>query len=227
MDDATPLTISFFLFQVVQRLPDLRFSFNLKLVFMFFFLYPLFTYVQLGLTLTINKRYIDEASRKKLQSVLPFLPLYYTYRGLTTSIASFTFLVLFLVLLLRPKDLFLSNQFRRRFPCRLEFDRLRLLSHLSTNSQLLDIELSSVGDEICFRLNILKSETYHLVSIFTNWFLRSLKTLFSVFMCSENMTNRKFLRKTSAFCVLWAIVSFFLHCFWPFLLGYSSSSFFL
>ena len=208
-DDATPLTISFFLFQVVQRLPDLRFSFNLKLAFMFFFLYPFFTYVQLGLTLTINKRYIDEASRKNLRSVLPFLPLHYTYRGLTTYIASFTFLVLFLVLLLRPRDLLLSNQFKRRFSRQLEFDRLRLLSHLSTDSQLLDVEPSSVGDKICFRLNILKCDIYHLVSIFTNWFLRSLNTLFRVFMCSENMTNRKFSRKTSAFCVLWAIVSFF------------------
>ena len=209
VDDATPLTISFFLFQVVQRLPDLRFSFNLKLAFMFFFLYPFFTYVQLGLTVTINKRYIDEASRKNLGSVLAFLPLYYTYYSLTTYIASFTFLVLFLVLLLRPKDLLLSNQFRRPSPYLLKFDCQLLMSHLRTDSQLLDVEPSSVGDEICFRLNILKSETYHLMSIFTNLFLRSLNTLFSVFMCTENMTNRKFPRKTSAFCVLWAIVSFF------------------
>ena len=208
-DDATPLTISCFLFQVVQRLPDLRFSFNLKLAFMCFFLYPFFTYVQLGLTLTINKRYIDEVARKNLGGILPFLPLYYTYRGLTTCIASFTFSVLFLVLLLRPKDLLLSDEFKGRFSRQLKFDHLCLMSHLSTDSQLLDVEPSTVGDEICFRLNILKCRIYHRVSIFTNWFLRSLNTLFSVFMCSENMTNRQFSRKTSAFCVLWAIVSFF------------------
>ena len=209
VDDATPLTISTILFQVVQRLPDLRFSFNLKLAFMFFFLYPFFTYVQLGLTLTINKRHIDEASRKNLGSVLSVSHFYYTYRVLTTFTASFTFLVLFPVLLLRPKDLLLSKKFKQRLSRQVGFDCLCFMSHLRTDSQLLDVEPSLVGDEICFRLNILKCEIYHRVSIFTNWFLRSLNTLFSVFMCSENMTNRQFSRKTSAFCVSWAIVSFF------------------
>ena len=209
VDDATPLTISTILFQVVQRLPDLRFSFNLKLAFMFFFLYPFFTYVQLGLTLTINKRHIDEASRKNLGSVLSVSHFYYTYRVLTTFTASFTFLVLFPVLLLRPKDLLLSKKFKQRLSRQVGFDCLYFMSHLRTDSQLLDVEPSLVGDEICFRLNILKCEIYHRVSIFTNGFLRSLNTLFSVFMCSENMTNRQFSRMTSAFCVSWAIVSFF------------------
>ncbi|RMX57350.1 hypothetical protein pdam_00022080 [Pocillopora damicornis] len=66
VDDATPLTISTLLFQVVQRLPDSRFSFNLKLAFMLVFLCPLTIYVQLGLTLALNKRHVDETLRKKV-----------------------------------------------------------------------------------------------------------------------------------------------------------------
>ena len=193
VDDATPLTISTLLFQVVQRLPDSRFSFNLKLAFMLFFLYPLSIYVQLGLTLALNKRHMDETLRKKVD------------RGLFDSVPFIAVLIcvyLFLVLFLRPKDLFLSNQITRRCLC----DKASKLLGFS----LLDIERSSVGDEIRVHLNLLKYGVYNLVSIFTNWFLRKLKTLFSTFTCSITMSKRKVSRMRSALCVVWVIVSFFL-----------------
>ena len=193
VDDATPLTISTLLFQVVQRLPDSRFSFNLKLAFMLVFLCPLSIYVQLGLTLALNKRHMDETLRKKVD------------RGLFDSVPFIAVLIcvyLFLVLFLRPKDLFLSNQITRRCLC----DKASKLLGFS----LLDIERSSVGDEIRVHLNLLKYGVYNLVSIFTNWFLRKLKTLFSTFTCSITMSKRKVSRMRSALCVVWVIVSFFL-----------------
>ena len=193
VDDATPLTISFFLFQVVQRLPDSRFSFNLKLAFMLVFLCPLSIYVQLGLTLAFNKRHMDETLRKKVD------------RDLFDSVPFIAVLIcvyLFLVLFLRPKDLFLSNQITRRCLCG---KASKLLGF-----SLLDIERSSVGDEIRVHLNLLKYGVYNLVSIFTNWFLRKLKTLFSTFTCSITMSKRKVSRMRSALCVVWVIVSFFL-----------------
>ena len=194
VDDATPLTISTLLFQVVQRLPESRFSFNLKLAFMLVFLCPLPIYVQLGLTLAINKRHMDETLRKKIDRSLFNTVLFIAY----------SICVSFPCFFLRPKDLLLSNQITRCCLC----GRLSLSKLL--RFPLLDIERSSVGDEIRVHLNLLKYGVYNLVSIFTNWFLRKLKTLFSTFTCSITMSKRKVSRMRSALCVVWVIVSFFL-----------------
>ena len=192
VDDATPLTISTLLFQVVQRLPDSRFSFNLKLAFMLVFLCPLPIYVQLGLTSAMNKRHMDETLREEIDR-----------RSFNTVLfIAYSICVSFSCFFLRPKDLLLSNQITRRCLC----GRLSKLLRFP----LLDIERSSVGDEIRVHLNLLKYGVYNLVSIFTNWFLRKLKTLFSTFTCSITMSKRKVSRMRSALCVVWAIVSFFL-----------------
>ena len=193
VDDATPLTISTLLSQVVQRLPDSRFSFNLKLAFMLVFLCPLTIYVQLGLTLALNKRHVDETFRKKVDC-----GLFNSVPFIAGSICVYLLLVLFL----RPKDLLLSNQITRLCFCGRASRVLRV--------SLLDIERSSVGDEIRVHLNLLKYGVYNLVSIFRNWFLRKLKTLFSTFTCSITMSKRKVSRMRSALCVVWVTVSFFL-----------------
>ena len=193
VDDATPLTISTLLSQVVQRLPDSRFSFNLKLAFMLVFLCPLTIYVQLGLTLALNERHVDETLRKKVDC-----GLFNSVPFIAGSICVYLLLVLFL----RPKDLLLSNQITRLCFCGRASKVLRV--------SLLDIERSSVGDEIRVHLNLLKYGVYNLVSIFTNWFLRKLKTLFSTFTCSITMSKRKVSRMRSALCVVWVTVSFFL-----------------
>ena len=193
VDDATPLTISTLLSQVVQRLPDSRFSFNLKLAFMLVFLCPLTIYVQLGLTLALNKRHVDETLRKKVDC-----GLFNSVPFIAGSICVYLLLVLFL----RPKDLLLSNQITRLCFCGRASRVLRV--------SLLDIERSSVGDEIRVHLNLLKYGVYNLVSIFRNWFLRKLKTLFSTFTCSITMSKRKVSRMRSALCVVWVTVSFFL-----------------
>ena len=193
VDDATPLTISTLLSQVVQRLPDSRFSFNLKLAFMLVFLCPLTIYVQLGLTLALNERHVDETLRKKVDC-----GLFNSVPFIAGSICVYLLLVLFL----RPKDLLLSNQITRLCFCGRASKVLRV--------SLLDIERSSVGDEIRVHLNLLKYGVYNLVSIFRNWFLRKLKTLFSTFTCSITMSKRKVSRMRSALCVVWVTVSFFL-----------------
>ena len=192
VDDATPLTISTLLFQVVQRLPDSRFSFNLKLAFMLVFLCPLSIYVQLGLTLAINKRHMDETLRKKIDRHLFNTVLFIAY----------SICVSFPCFFLRPKDLLLSNQITSCCLC----GRLSKLLRFP----LLDIERSSVGDEIRVHLNLLKYGVYNLVPIFTNWCLRRLNTLFSTITCSTTMSNHKISRMRSALCAAWVIFSFFL-----------------
>ena len=192
VDDATPLTISTLLFQVVQRLPDSRFSFNLKLAFMLVFLCPLSIYVQLGLTLAINKRHMDETLRKKIDRRLFNTVLFIAY----------SICVSFPCFFLRPKDLLLSNQITRCCLC----GRLSKLLRFP----LLDIERSSVGDEIRVHLNLLKYGVYNLVPIFTNWYLRRLNTLFNTFTCSTTISNHKISRMRSALCAAWVIFSFFL-----------------
>ena len=192
VDDATPLTISTLLFQVVQRLPDSRFSFNLKLAFMLVFLCPLPIYVQLGLNLAINKRHMDEALKKKIDG-RSFNPVLFIAYSICVSFPCF---------FLRPKDLLLSNQITRRCLC----GRLSKLLRFP----LLDIERSSVGDEIRVHLNLLKYGVYNLVPIFTNWYLRRLNTLFNTFTCSTTMSNHKISRMRSALCAAWVIFSFFL-----------------
>ena len=192
VDDATPLTISTLLFQVVQRLPESRFSFNLKLAFMLVFLCPLPIYVQLGLNLAINKRHMDEALRKKID-LSSFNPVLFIAYSICVSFPCF---------FLRPKDLLLSNQITRRCLC----GRLSKLLRFP----LLDIERSSVGDEIRVHLNLLKYGVYNLVPIFTNWYLRRLNTLFNTFTCSTTISNHKISRMRSALCAAWVIFSFFL-----------------
>ena len=192
VDDATPLTISTLLFQVVQRLPDSRFSFNLKLAFMLVFLCPLPIYVQLGLTSAMNKRHMDETLREKIDR-----------RSFNTVLfIAYSICVSFSCFFLRPKDLLLSNQITRRCLC----GRLSKLLRFP----LLDIERSSVGDEIRVHLNLLKYGVYNLVPIFTNWYLRRLNTLFNTFTCSTTMSNHKISRMRSALCAAWVIFSFFL-----------------
>ena len=192
VDDATPLTISTLLFQVVQRLPDSRFSFNLKLAFMLVFLCPLPIYVQLGLTSAMNKRHMDETLREKIDR-----------RSFNTVLfIAYSICVSFSCFFLRPKDLLLSNQITRRCLC----GRLSKLLRFP----LLDIERSSVRDEIRVHLNLLKYGVYNLVPIFTNWYLRRLNTLFNTFTCSTTMSNHKISRMRSALCAAWVIFSFFL-----------------
>ena len=192
VDDATPLTISTLLFQVVQRLPDSRFSFNLKLAFMLVFLCPLPIYVQLGLTLAINKRHMDETLRKKIDRHLFNTVLFIAY----------SICVSFPCFFLRPKDLLLSNQITSCCLC----GRLSKLLRFP----LLDIERSSVGDKIRVHLNLLKYGVYNLVPIFTNWYLRRLNTLFNTFTCSTTISNHKISRMRSALCAAWVIFFFFL-----------------
>ena len=192
VDDATPLTISTLLFQVVQRLPDSRFSFNLKLAFMLVFLCPLPIYVQLGLNLAINKRHMDEALRKKID-LSSFNPVLFIAYSICVSFPCF---------FLRPKDLLLSNQITSCCLC----GRLSKLLRFP----LLDIERSSVGDKIRVHLNLLKYGVYNLVPIFTNWYLRRLNTLFNTFTCSTTISNHKISRMRSALCAAWVIFSFFL-----------------
>ena len=147
---------------------------------------------QLGLTLAINKRHMDETLRKKIDRHLFNTVLFIAY----------SICVSFPCFFLRPKDLLLSNQITSRCLC----GRLSKLLRFP----LLDIERSSVGDEIRVHLNLLKYGVYNLVPIFTNWYLRRLNTLFNTFTCSTTISNHKISRMRSALCAAWVIFSFFL-----------------
>jgi len=66
VDDSTPVTCWALLEACIQKLPDSRLSFNIKLAVLLFCIFPCVLYVQIGLWLTLKKKYIHESFKKKV-----------------------------------------------------------------------------------------------------------------------------------------------------------------
>ncbi|CAH3020516.1 unnamed protein product [Porites evermanni] len=102
VDDRSPITCSVFLLEHFQRLPNLTLSFNLKLMFLLFFVLPFGFYIKLGLYFLLKQKYFNEYILK-----IPD-PEKVTYSILILTLLILTCLMA--VLFLRPKDLFLNRQ---------------------------------------------------------------------------------------------------------------------
>ena len=206
LDDASPITISTFLFGYVRRMPDLWLSFNLKLAFMLFCVYPFFVYVELGLTFLLNENRINEASRKETGGGLSPSSLI-TFNGIRTIVVAFFNCTAFiLVLLLRPKDLlFPEERISRCSIC-----RMTLLVCKATFVLPGVARRFSVVDDILLHLRILQHTLYFLLSFFTKQYLRCLNRIFNLCMCFVNMNNNywKVSRLWSALCVIWVLFAF-------------------
>ena len=193
MDDASPITCSTFLLGYFQRLPDLRLSFNIKLAVVFYCIFPLVFYVQLGLYLALKRKYIQEWYMK-LSSAWPWIvgvrslgdlgfqsgnfPHFYTSSSVHFQLIGWAFTSLMIVLFARPKDLFVQESKDNRI---------------------------SITDNIRIMPKIVYSS---VMSFFLRLHNRGFKMLLNLFTCSSQFKiNRDASRKTRALCVLWVLFS--------------------
>ena len=110
VDDPSPVTCSALLRAYIQKLPDSRLSFNIKLAVMLYCILPCVFYVQIGLWLTFKRNYIYESFKKHVQ--LPGqspISLYINPVGVLFLCVLPAFACLPLVLFSRPKDLLVRH----------------------------------------------------------------------------------------------------------------------
>ena len=66
VDDSSPMNISTLLRESVQKLPDIPMSFNIKLAFIFFFVFPCVSYLEIVLYLTLKGMHLNECRNKQV-----------------------------------------------------------------------------------------------------------------------------------------------------------------
>ena len=118
VDDASPVTCSTALLGCVQRLPDVKMSFNLKLAVLLFCIFPFGFYVNLGLFFVLKEKYFDELFMKVSRTSQFETPVFFSTFAFYPPgpipyflLALLTSTCLTAVLFLRPKDLFLNQDF--------------------------------------------------------------------------------------------------------------------
>ncbi|XP_073231609.1 uncharacterized protein [Porites lutea] len=167
VDDASPVTCSTALLGCVQGLPDVKMSFNLKLAVLLLCIFPFGFYVNVGLSFVLKEKYFDELSMKVPPATLA-TPMFFS---ISTSFYSFepshyfivallTLTCLMAVLFLRPKDLFLNQDFKC-WQCQLA---KCLYSLRITENE----DSVSIGDKMLHHLNINQEVAYLLMFKFLN-----------------------------------------------------------
>ncbi|XP_044165099.1 LOW QUALITY PROTEIN: uncharacterized protein LOC122948995 [Acropora millepora] len=66
VDDSSPMNISTLLRESVQKLPDIPMSFNIKLAFILFFVFPCVSYLEVVLYLTLKGTHLNECRKKQV-----------------------------------------------------------------------------------------------------------------------------------------------------------------
>lgn len=107
VDDTSPITCPVLLQICANKLPGFQLSFNVKLVFLSYFVVPFFLYIDLLLSLILKGDYLKEAFRKDKASlggiVFYLLDL---LRGIDIIVCLIFFLAPFIIVVsLKPKDL--------------------------------------------------------------------------------------------------------------------------
>ena len=187
VDDASPVTCSTTLLGCVQWLPDVKMSFNLKLAVLLFCIFPFGLYVNVGLFFVLKEKYFDELFMKvpggtsALETPVFFSSIYIFYP--TGSVGPFQyFLLAFLtltclmaVLFLRPKDLFLNQNFVC-WNC--------VLAKLLFSLPITENEDSvSVGAKMLHHLNIIQKLEYLLMFKFLNQYKTGVQKLGNISTC--------------------------------------------
>jgi len=208
VDDVSPITCSTLLLGYVRRLPDVRLSFNVKLVVMMFCFLPFVFYVQVGLYLTLKQKYVHELLVKLPPGTLR------SDQGFSVNLAAIStpdvllifvlwaFTILITILFLRPKDLFLRQGMKGCPVCVLA----QLLSIIPETEDL-DCPVN-IGDKMLLHLKILQQTVYLLMSFFLKLHISGLKKLLNLSACPLlRESNHYVSRITRALCVLWILFS--------------------
>ena len=200
VDDPSPVTCSALLRAYIQKLPDSRLSFNIKIAVMLYCILPSVLYVQIGLWLTLKKKYIHESFKKQVQlpgqsaSSLYFYPFghpaLYVIQALTC---------LAVILLLRPKDLLFKHDMC--FLCK---------KYLTVALPTVDFPRKSpdsIGNEVlCHLRRVQKLPAFVWITL-TQRHMQLLEKLISFSTCSLSMVNRHASRIKRARCVLCVLFS--------------------
>jgi len=224
VDDASPITCSTLMQRYVQRLPDLRLSFNVKVAFMMCCLIPFFFFVQLYLALKQQKY------RHELLVKLPpgsslsnprfsfDLAASFTLKWSLFFLLPWAFTTLMAILFLRPKDLFL-----RKMWCPM----CRFVGHFIMPKAEKLKSAGSIGEKMLVHLMILRQTVYSLMSFFLKLHISGLKKLLKLSNCPLPLEkNCKVSRITQALCVLWVMFSILPALLIGFVLGALCSLFF-
>ena len=207
VDDASPVTCSTALLGCVQRLPDVKMSFNLKLAVLLLCIFPFGFYVNVGIFFVLKEEYFDELFMKVPRETLAretsmffsvsrllYLARPFQYFLVTLS----TLTCLMAVLFLRPTDLFLNQNFVC-VPCHTAKHRFSLPNTENEDSV-------SIGDKMLHRLNIMQKVAYLLMFKFLDQYKSGLQKLGNICTCYLEV-NHNGSRIRRALLTLWILFS--------------------
>ena len=206
VDDSTPVTCWALLRAYIQKLPDSRLSFNIKLAVMLFCIFPCVLYVQMGLWLTLKKKYIHESFKKKVPLPGQSAPSLDSGSVVVYILPALAGLVL--VLFLRPKNLLFRHDMC--FFCR------RFGTFLTIALPIVDLPRKSpdsIGNEILCHLRMVRQLPAFVWSTLTNLHMRLLEKLLSFSNCSSccncslSMVNHHESTLKRAMCVFYVLFS--------------------
>ena len=208
VDDASPVTCSTALLGCVQGLPDVKMSFNLKLAVLLLCIFPFGFYVNVALTFVLKEKYFDELFMKVPPETLAReTPMFFS---ISTSFNSFepcqyflvallTLTCLMAVLFLRPKDLFLNQDFKC-WQC--QFAKCLFSLPITAENE----DSVSIGDKMLHHLNINQEVAYLLMFIFRNQYKSGVQKLGNISTCCLQV-NHNGSRTRQALFTLWILFS--------------------
>ena len=206
VDDASPVTCSTALLGCVQGMPDVKMSFNLKLAVLLFCILPFGFYVNVGLSFVLEEKYFDELFMKVPPTETLATPMFFSIPRSFYSFRPFQYFLvplltltcLMAVLFLRPKDLFLNQDFK----CLQCQTAKRFYSLRITENE----DSVSIGDKMLHHLNINQRVAYLLMFKFLNQYKSGLKTLENISSCCLRV-NHNGSRIKRALLTLWILFS--------------------
>ena len=205
VDDASPVTCSTALLGCVQRLPNAKMSFNLKLAVLLFCIFPFGFYVNVGLFFVLKEKYFDELFMKvppgtSLLKTSMFFSVYIFYPTGPLPyvlLALLTLTCLMAVLFLRPTDLFLNPGVCLQ--CRL----VKCFFSLPITE---NEDSVSIGAKMLLHLNIIQKMVYLLMFKFLNQYKSGLQKLGDISTCYLKV-NHNGSRIRRALFTLWILFS--------------------
>ena len=206
VDDASPVTCSTALLGCVQRLPDVKMSFNLKLAVLLFCIFPFGFYLNVGLLFVLREKYLDEFFMKfPLGTSVLETPIFFSINIFYPTspfpyflLALLTLTCLMAVLFLRPKDLFLNQNF---------LYRQRLSTKHFFSLPITENEDSvSIGAKMLHHLYIIPELPYLLMFKFLNQYKSGLQKLGNISTCYLKV-NHNGSRIRRALFTLWILFS--------------------
>ena len=207
VDDASPVTCSTAFLGCIQRLPDVKMSFNLKLAVLLFCIFPFGFYVNVGLFFVLKEKYFDELFMKVPVGTSTLEPPMFFSTSILYPTGPFQYFLLALlaltcsmaVLFLRPTDFFLNQDFTC-WQCKSAKCFSSLLPIIKNEDSV------SIGDEMLHHLNIIQKVAYLLMFKLLYQYKSGLKKLGNISTCYLEV-NHNVSRIRRALFTLWILFS--------------------